>query len=152
MYKSNNFKNPKFWLVRSALVCVIFFAIGLLSFMMNALSVTIVIGLVITCILLILITQVSELTIDESGIAIESKSFLPFLYSSTEIGYNQINSLNVKSDQTLNDRGWLLSQKHKKNIVEVNYNQSECARIPAKLHPNGTNGIIALIESFRKLN
>lgn len=74
MYKSNNFKNPKFWLGRAALVCVIFFAIGLISFMMNALSVTIVIGLVITCIFLILITQVSELTIDESRIAIESKN------------------------------------------------------------------------------
>jgi hypothetical protein len=152
MYKSNNLKNPKFWLGRATLVCVIFFVIGLISFMMNALSVTIVLGLVITCILLILITQVSELTIDESGIAIESKSLLPFLNSITLIGYNQINSLHVKSDQTMNDRGWLFAQRHNKNIVEVNYNQSECARIPVNLHPKGTNGIIALIESFRKVN
>ncbi len=119
---------------------------------MNALSVIIVFGLVIACILLILITQVSELTIDESGIAIETKSLIPFLNSSIFIDYKQIKSIRILSDQTLNGRGWLFAQRHNKNIVEVNYNQSECARIPANLHPKGTNGIVALIESFRKVN
>jgi hypothetical protein len=149
MIKTENFSNMKFWIGRITISLVLFltFVYFFLVGQENMLF-----GWILSiCILLIMIVfnQVGDLKIENQKLTFEVKSLIPFLRDKTEIDLTTIDSISLKSDQTTNERGFMVNVKLNKNVLEIRTNNGSEFRIPGKIYPEGASALMKIIESKR---
>jgi len=145
MYKTVNFKKPITWLRK--IIFIGLFLILPFAILIQTTNYSVSWFIIITLyIFFIVVGQIDELEINNISVTIEQKSILPFLRSKKIIPFSEIKSLRMISDQSTNDRGWLLYSQHKKNILELNLHNKTSEKISGSLHPKGIVSIKTIIE------
>lgn len=97
--------------------------------------------------LFIAANQVHELIIENESMIYETKSLFPFLNSSFKVEFVDIASVALKSDQTTNERGFMLFRKHNNKVVEIILSNGNHLIIPGKVYPEGAKGFKKIIDS-----
>jgi hypothetical protein len=151
MYKTENYHKPASWMKRLIFVSILFVLIAYIMIISNVTQITYWIIYTILYLFFVLSNQIEELTIDDERIILEQKSIFPFLTSKNEIGLSQIKTLNLKSNQSSNERGWYFFERQNKNMLELITNDDVIFIINGKLHLQGANGIKTLIDKTLKI-
>ncbi len=115
------------WYFRNILITILFLTI-IIYFIFHMIF-NLFIVIIIFSYILLLITGKRETLIlyNSKEIVIEKKSFVSFFDSKEIIKKDEIKSLRLISDQTSNERGWLLT-KNKIRILEITYKEKNIYR------------------------
>lgn len=97
-------------------------------------------------IVLLISKQVSEIEIQQDVLKYRQRAMFPFFNSEIEIPFNLIKTIELISDQTMTEKGWLLFQKNQKNILNITLLDGENYRINGKIHSKGPKALKELIE------
>ena len=149
MIKTDNFTKMKFWIGRILILLILFFSFAWFFLIGQENSLFGWIISIIILFVLIGINQVGDFKIENDNLTYEIKSLIPFLREKNEVNLSNIESINLKADQSTNERGFMLTQKNNKNIVEVNLKDGTQLKIPGKIYPEGALALKQVIELNR---
>lgn len=152
MYKTNNFYKPQTWIKRILFTALFFTIIVIPINTISNFSYLTWFFILISYILIVVLNQVEELMIDEGILILEQKSIFHFLESKTKINLSYIISIKTLSNQTTNDRGWMLLRGIQKNILELTLKNGKTYTIQESLYPKGLKELKFLIESEMNLS
>ncbi len=113
----NSYSNNQ-WYLRNIFITILFLVIVIYLFFYTEFNFFVFTIITLIYILLLIIGKKETLILYSKEIVIEKKSLISFFNSKEIIKNVEIKSLRLVSDQTSNDRGWLIT-KHKVRILEI---------------------------------
>jgi energy-converting hydrogenase Eha subunit C len=146
MYKTENFKKLKNWMPRVFIISIAFGIILFVIIQSNLANLPIITLLSIGYVLLIVANQIAEIEIQQDLLIYEQKSILPQLNYKIEIPFGLIKTVDLISDQTMTEKGWLMFQKNQKPIVQITMKEGLDFRMNGKVHPKGSKNLKKIIE------
>jgi hypothetical protein len=146
MYKTQNYKKLKNWMPRVFIISIVFGIIFFIVIQSNLASLPIIASLIIGYSLLIITNQIAEIEIQQNLLIIEQKSIIPLLNSKIEIPFGFIKTVDLISDQTMTEKGWLLFQKNQKPIVQITMKEGGDYRFNGNVHPKGAKILKKIIQ------
>jgi hypothetical protein len=146
MYKTENFNKLKNWMPRVFIISILFGIIFFIVIQSNLANLLIIISLTIGYLLLIVANQIAEIEIQQDLMIYEQRSIIPILNSKIEIPFGLIKTVDLISDQTMNEKGWLMFQKNQKSILQITMKEGRNYRFNGKVHPKGSEILIKIIQ------
>ena len=151
-FKTNNFSNPQYWIIRILLVLAL--GIGYYYLVNNFFNITPIHLILIAGFgaLIIATRQVDEIKITSTEIEIYQRSIIPFLKSKRVHQSNTIKSFKKNSRYTTGNGldNWLSRLLTTTNALEILFENGKTEIINGRIHKDGLNGLIKEFNKIKK--